>query len=388
MARSGPISHGSNVDAHLRPMPYGADKSLPFPEEELTCVFVQLPFPARLGFCEAQALPGVRLVPRDRLGFDLASFDALDKGWPPVFDASHAILVDHNQYVAGLVERVRAEGGDPRHLTVGDDEWSGVPVGGAPIAMNVMLALFLLGRTPFLLGARCQLIRRRVGRGTRIEIRGGSHSEPVGTIPMRNYVWPLAEAQLVLPPAMRRMASAIEPYFRTNLATHDRLGHSLGYFWDSITSPSQVLGYLGLMSTLESLVGKERGELTHRVAERVAVLLGTDFDTRKKIYGEVKVLYETRSALVHGDIMLKKGKINGHTTAVTASLNIVDVRAHTKMLEIVTDTLKKLIRNDKFRALLKSPENGEPKMRDFFLERVLGPSRPMRGSALARARKR
>lgn len=50
----------------------------------------------------------------------------------------------------------------------------------------------------------------------------------------------------------------------------------------------------------ESLFALETGELTHRLAERLARFLGTDLNSRKEIYSAVKSAYDVRSRTVHG----------------------------------------------------------------------------------------
>jgi len=53
-------------------------------------------------------------------------------------------------------------------------------------------------------------------------------------------------------------------------------------------------------TAFESLFAFEAGELTHRLAERLARFLGGDLSTRKEIYAAVKRAYDVRSKSVHG----------------------------------------------------------------------------------------
>jgi hypothetical protein len=58
-------------------------------------------------------------------------------------------------------------------------------------------------------------------------------------------------------------------------------------------------------SALESIFSTGSSELTHRVSERVAFMLGDNPSSRKSIYNLVKKLYSIRSAFLHGDSIKK-----------------------------------------------------------------------------------
>lgn len=64
--------------------------------------------------------------------------------------------------------------------------------------------------------------------------------------------------------------------------------------------PMKVLMYC---SAIEALVANTTTELSHRVAERVAILLGADQEERRDIYSKVKLGYDTRSKVAHGDYL-------------------------------------------------------------------------------------
>lgn len=60
--------------------------------------------------------------------------------------------------------------------------------------------------------------------------------------------------------------------------------------------------FLKLMICLETLLktDKEKDEITKTISERLAILIGIDFNSRKKIFKDMKELYGIRSAIVHG----------------------------------------------------------------------------------------
>lgn len=65
-----------------------------------------------------------------------------------------------------------------------------------------------------------------------------------------------------------------------------------------------------ICSALEVLFSTGTSELTHRVSERVAFLIGSDAPKRQALYGIVKRLYGVRSAFLHGDSIKKADQPN------------------------------------------------------------------------------
>lgn len=59
-------------------------------------------------------------------------------------------------------------------------------------------------------------------------------------------------------------------------------------------------------SALEALVSSAHSEIIHQVAERTAVALGDDLESRTSIYRQVKQAYAMRSKAVHGAVIRTK----------------------------------------------------------------------------------
>jgi hypothetical protein len=59
------------------------------------------------------------------------------------------------------------------------------------------------------------------------------------------------------------------------------------------------LAFLSLMISLETMLNPADRELRYRVSRNAAVLLGRDREDSKRVFKEVKVLYDKRSKLVH-----------------------------------------------------------------------------------------
>lgn len=70
--------------------------------------------------------------------------------------------------------------------------------------------------------------------------------------------------------------------------------------------PVKILMYC---SAMEALVASSTMELSHQVAERVAVLIGKNKDERCQIYYDIKKGYDTRSKIAHGDLIKKNESI-------------------------------------------------------------------------------
>lgn len=64
--------------------------------------------------------------------------------------------------------------------------------------------------------------------------------------------------------------------------------------------PMKIMAYC---MALETLLANSTTELSHRVAERVAVLIGKTKEERCEIYSVVKKCYDVRSKIAHGDFI-------------------------------------------------------------------------------------
>ena len=67
--------------------------------------------------------------------------------------------------------------------------------------------------------------------------------------------------------------------------------------------PMRLLLYC---SAIEALVANSTTELSHRTAERAAVLIGHSQEERMKIYSDIKIGYDVRSKVAHGDLIKKE----------------------------------------------------------------------------------
>lgn len=61
---------------------------------------------------------------------------------------------------------------------------------------------------------------------------------------------------------------------------------------------------------LESLLGTSTTELSHRLAERSAIMLGATKEERIEIYTTIKKSYDNRSTIAHGDLLKEDSKFS------------------------------------------------------------------------------
>lgn len=65
--------------------------------------------------------------------------------------------------------------------------------------------------------------------------------------------------------------------------------------------PDKKLCFLSLMIGLEILLNPSDHELQYRVSRNAAVLLGKNEEGSRRIFDDIKKLYNLRSKIVHGD---------------------------------------------------------------------------------------
>lgn len=119
------------------------------------------------------------------------------------------------------------------------------------------------------------------------------------------------------------------------------------YVFHARASASLSMKVLLYITAMEALISTSTAELSHQVAERVAVLLGKDAATRIVIYDEIKRGYGCRSKTAHGEAL--KG-----TEQDVAGL-----------LERLDEYVRQLLQLD-------TPYDLDPvQINDFFLDKIL-----------------
>jgi hypothetical protein len=86
----------------------------------------------------------------------------------------------------------------------------------------------------------------------------------------------------------------------------NRLQRALYYIENARMCSDVGLRVASYMSCFEVLFSTDSAEISHKLAERVAVFVSQEPAERLKVYGQVKLAYSIRSKIVHGDELSNK----------------------------------------------------------------------------------
>ena len=89
----------------------------------------------------------------------------------------------------------------------------------------------------------------------------------------------------------------------------DRLERALYFLQSARATTDAAIKVAQYCVCFETLVGTAITEVTHRLSERIAVLLESDAEKRREVYTLVHRAYSTRSMVLHGTA-LKEGKVD------------------------------------------------------------------------------
>ena len=104
-----------------------------------------------------------------------------------------------------------------------------------------------------------------------------------------------------MPIATKVFSEIVSAYYALkDIKTKKRILISLERLSFSLRRRSSGDAALELSISLETLFAEDYGENTYKIGLRVALLIGVDFDQRKRIRSVISALYKQRSQLVHG----------------------------------------------------------------------------------------
>jgi hypothetical protein len=184
---------------------------------------------------------------------------------------------------------------------------------------------------------------------------------------------------------LQAIARTIESYFRPQSFRVDRLAVALSSLWASFVTERAEQCYVSLTVVVESLLSTQEMEITHQLAERLAVLLATPTLRPIDIYRRAKRLYGTRSNIVHGRGMSKddQRKVarlakNGTASPVpddfALHMHPMSTRVPLEDLQDLTALCIRLVRafvlNDDLRMIVQTHD--DQKLDEFFLDLLLG----------------
>lgn len=120
------------------------------------------------------------------------------------------------------------------------------------------------------------------------------------------------------------------------------------------------------ITLLETLFSTSNTDVTYKLRERVAWLLGEDFEGRKDIFDNMGVIYDIRSKHVHGSTVPNKAKTKEELVKYSIELE--------KYVRVI---LIKILTEEDINKLYRKNENGkydDQELEKFFKEICLGKS--------------
>ncbi len=325
--------------------------------QQLTCVSAFLRPQHRLAFTRCQIVPGIYL---QKLSAHLKN--AIDSSNDaarirPQFGATHVISIEENTYLERLRERLAEEGETlPKRSFV---EWDS-------LARQAFLSLILAGPISFVFqGAHTFKIEANGPR--RMHLAGYAHgpavqvSETMATVILQA----TNEVGAITPARVRRIAASIDRYFRSGMWWTDRLAMAIGFFWDSLCTPSTQQAFLGMTNALESLLSTQSMEITHILAERVAVLTEATQERRLGVYRQMKDLYKIRSKIAHGNAFPRKGRQTSESLIVSAKRSNVPISSLTQLYTISKKCIVSVLRDSVLRQIIQNKRGEEKTSRDI-----------------------
>jgi len=179
-------------------------------------------------------------------------------------------------------------------------------------------------------------------------------------------------------PLNRRLLSQtiryLEPHYRPLTWEINRLSVALRHFWDAFTTNRPHQNFMSLTVLLESLLTTQNTELTHRIAERVASLVGRDGRDRLQIYQDVRDIYDVRSKIAHGRGVPKHGPVNlKRAFIISTKLNFVPNDVHRKLFDLSIKLLNALLMNEEYKEIVRSDKSDDTigKNLDKFFVKLL-----------------
>lgn len=88
----------------------------------------------------------------------------------------------------------------------------------------------------------------------------------------------------------------------------ERVERAFYFTMNARKSPVLPMKIVFYCTALECLFTSGKSEINHKIAERVALMLGTNGEKKKELYDLVKKAYDTRSTVIHGSSL--KGRDN------------------------------------------------------------------------------
>lgn len=149
------------------------------------------------------------------------------------------------------------------------------------------------------------LIEREGGRDERVSVNGMAYRYDCADSKIVDVAFTRSEIQETRDKYSARISaleeSRITPELEVKMAGQSgRIGRAFKFLFATRTSSSTLLKVAYQCSFLEAMFCTDSGEISHKIAERAAVFLGSDLEERARIYRFLKKAYGVRSRVIHG----------------------------------------------------------------------------------------
>lgn len=335
---------------------------------ELSCMPVYI-FPAEwINISRCSILPGVKLI---RLEGELNEKIKTSSRNLPIelgFLPNYVIQIDEKVYLEDLVKRISDDGSTPPNRILVESN---------SIAKQVIFSLVLTCRVSFKLRGVFHIKVEQRGRKKTYSSSGYSNSS------LQELSNPMASAILQnsgnsahsISKAIVNNASKLDRYYRSGLWWNDRLAMSLAYFWDAMCTPIAHQSFIGLTNALESLLSTTKQEITHILAERIALITEKTPENRKIMYEKVKELYKTRSKIVHGSVYMKKGRQTTESLMISPKYSIIPNSMMKEITDVTISVLISVLSNKEFLNIIQVKRNEgkiDVDINEYFTDKLFG----------------
>jgi len=313
-------------------------------------------------------LPGVKLVAL-KGGLKEKMITMSDK--LPVelgFFPNYAVLIYVEEYINEVKSRITDDGSSlPDKIMVEPTS----------ITKQVVFSLILAGRVSFKFGGTFNLKEKVHGKTKTFSNTGYSHSptqELSGSMQSAllqgTGQWPALTSKNII-----RYAQKLDRYYRSGLWWNDRLSMSLAYIWESMCSPFSQQSFIGLTNALEALISTTSQEITHILAERIALLTETSPLKRREVYDKVKELYKVRSKIVHGSVFMKKGRQTTESLVISPKYSNVPQSMMKNIANVTMSVIISALSDQEFLSMIQVKRKEEKinlDVNDYFVNKLFG----------------
>ncbi len=187
---------------------------------------------------------------------------------------------------------------------------------------------------------------------------GYIHSHPREE--MSNTWWlsrPSRSSNVISTKVLSKTLDSIEMYYRPFTWEVNRISTALCYFWSALIAnePNQLFTNLSIL--LECLLSTDRYELTHKISERAAIILGKNNNDRLTIFNEMKKIYDQRSKIVHGEGVPAKGCLHPEKIMITPKYIFCPKSLMSKITSISIDLLNALLKDKEYVKIVRSSKS-------------------------------